>query len=72
MTDSKKYPNLMTVRQISEEYPAFSAGALRSYVFNSDFNGLKDIGAIKRIGKRVLIDIHLFFEWIEKKTQEAR
>ncbi|MHA1574588.1 MAG: hypothetical protein ACTSXL_00350 [Alphaproteobacteria bacterium] len=77
MTDKQpitkiKIPNLLTIRQFCEKYPAFSSGAMRSYIFNADFNGLTKSKAIKRIGRKILIDIEAFFGWIETKTREVQ
>jgi hypothetical protein len=65
-------PNLLTVRQFCEQFPAFSTGSIRSYIYYAEINGLKEARAIKRVGKKILIDVDAFFEWIEKKTMEAR
>ncbi|MFQ6739426.1 MAG: hypothetical protein ACLRFJ_02040 [Alphaproteobacteria bacterium] len=55
---------LLTVQQFVTEYPAFTVGGMRSYIFYEDINGLKTSGAIKRIGRKILIDVNLFFEWV--------
>jgi hypothetical protein len=60
---------LLTVRQFSKRYPAFTEGSLRWLIFNAkeprsiEGNGLNV--ALVRIGRRVLIDEDRFFEWIE-------
>lgn len=68
-------PNLLTVRQFSERYPAFSQGCLRQLIFYSQArktshgevldNGLSK--ALVRIGRRVLIDEARFFEWLDTR-----
>ena len=70
---------LSTVRQFSEKYPAFTQGSIRNLVHLSSQrytsrgkipgNGL-DI-ALVRIGRKLLIDEAMFFEWIEMQ-QAAR
>lgn len=60
---------LMTPQQFVDANPAFSMGALRNYIFYKDVNGLKAIGAIKRIGRKILIDQELFYDWVATSPQ---
>ena len=69
MSDTKT-PNLKTIRQFVADYPAFTLGGLRSYIFFEENNGLKESGAIKRIGRKILIDADAFFKWVD--TQNAK
>ena len=57
--------SLRTVAQLAEELPAFSQAAIRRLIFNAEENGLAP--AIFRIGRRVLIDIGLFSQWLEAR-----
>jgi len=57
-------PVLFTVKQFAEQNPAFSIGGLRWQIFNSENNGLKEAGAIIRIGRKVLIDVEKYFQWV--------
>ena len=57
-------PNLLTVPQFAEQYAAFSVGGLRWQIFNSEKNGLKEAGAIIRIGRKILIDVEKYFQWV--------
>lgn len=57
-------PNLQTVPQFSKSNPAFPVGGLRYQIFNEDKNGLKDAGAIIRVGRKVLIDTDKYFQWV--------
>lgn len=45
------------------EWPTLAA--FRSLIFNKDENGL--FMAIKKVGKRILIDETAFFEWMKKR-----
>lgn len=64
---------LYTVRQFSEKYPAFSQGSLRNLIFLASArhatngkipgNGL-DV-ALVRIGRKLLIDVAKFYEWVD-------
>jgi len=62
-------PNLMTVKQFTKNFSAFSTGAIRNYIFFEDTNGLKEKRVIKRIGRKILIDVDKFFQWIESQNQ---
>lgn len=57
-------PKLLTVPQFSEQNPAFPKGGLRWQIFNEDTNGLKESGAIIRVGRKVLIDADRYFDWV--------
>ena len=58
---------LLTVKQFAKKHPAFSEAALRSFIFQAGSvvkpNGFEV--AVRRVGRRVLIDEKTFFEWIE-------
>lgn len=61
-------PNLLTVKQMAGKYPAFSESSLRYHIFHEAKNGLDK--AIRRIGRKILIDEEAFFAWVE--DQNAR
>lgn len=63
--------NLKTVSQFSKENPAFPQGGLRRLIFDAKKNGLKESGAIKRIGRKVVIDVELFSKWIDSQQEAA-
>ena len=64
--------SLLTVAQFAKKHPAFTQGGLRWLIFNAkprvcslgqvEANGLQD--AVVRVGRRVLIDEDLFFNWV--------
>lgn len=56
--------DLISVNDFSDKYPTFTRGTLRAYIFNAKKNGFNEV--IRRIGSRIYIKEHLFFEWIEK------
>ncbi|MEZ5902616.1 MAG: hypothetical protein R3D88_04810 [Alphaproteobacteria bacterium] len=58
---------LMTVRQFSEKHKAFPQSSLRHLIFYSHKNGFNKV--IVRIGRRILLDEHMFFEWIDSKRK---
>lgn len=61
----------LTVNQFCEKHKAFRPGGVRAQIFHADTNGLKESGAIVRLGRKVLIDEALFFEWIRLQNKAA-
>lgn len=53
----------LTVKQMAAKHPAFSEASLRYHIFNETTNGIDK--AIKRIGRKILINEERFFEWLE-------
>jgi hypothetical protein len=71
--------SFLTVEQFSQKHPAFSQSSLRSLIFHSrarhsskngklPANGLAV--AIRRIGRKVLLDETAFFEWLDRQSPE--
>ncbi len=65
MTD-KQY---LTIKQLSQKYPAFPEGGLRYLVFNADKNNLAS--AIIRVGRKVLLEESAFLDWINNQNGRA-
>lgn len=63
--------NFSTVKQFCENHQPFKTGGVRLLIFNEATNGLKQSGAIVRIGRKVLIDEVKFFAWVESQNQKA-
>jgi hypothetical protein len=61
-----------TVKQFTENHPAFTTGGLRCLIFNEQSNGLAESGAIVRIGRKVFIDEAKFFAWVEVQNQKGK
>jgi hypothetical protein len=61
----------LTVNQFTTNHPAFTLGGLRAWIFNETTNGLKESGAIVRIGRKVLIDENKFFAWVQSQQKAA-
>ena len=59
----------LTVKQMAEKHPAFSEASLRYHIFHEKENGLEK--AITRVGRKILIDESLFFEWLESQGSAA-
>ena len=58
---------LVTVRQFCQQHTAFSVGGIRWLLFHRNQNGLER--AVRKVGRRVLIDIDQFFLWIEGQNE---
>lgn len=66
------FPNYTSVKGMAEKFPDIcSVGGLRWELFNSKINGLEKSGAIARKGRRVLINIDRYFEWIESQQKST-
>ena len=62
---------LYTIAQFSERHPFISQGGLRFQIFNSKDNDLEQLGALVRLGKRVLINEPKYFEWIDSQQDDS-
>lgn len=59
---------LATVKNIPEIYPGvFTESAIRWLIFNEQQNGFSR--CIRRIGKKVLLDLEQFELWIDEQAQ---
>jgi hypothetical protein len=71
-------PSYKTVEQFSNDNPCFTPSSLRNLIFKADKrlssngviagNGLLEVGAIIRIGRKVLINEDRFYQWIESQN----
>lgn len=59
--------NLLTVKQFTQKYKFLSESALRALIFRRNQNGFSKV--IKRINKKILIDVDLFFLFIEEQSK---
>lgn len=57
----------LTVKQMAEKHPAFSESSLRYHIFHEHKNGIDK--AIRRIGRKIIINENLFFEWLESQAK---
>ncbi len=74
-------PVLKTVEQFSSDNPAFTQSSIRNLIFKAEArhtskglitgNGLKESGALKRLGRKVLIDEIKFYQWVDLQQMEA-
>jgi len=61
--------NLKSIKLFTEDNPSFTHGGMRSLVFNEELNGLKESGAILRVGRKILIDEPKFYDWIKSQNK---
>ena len=61
-------PIYLSVTQFTQKHPAFAVGGLRHFIFNEHKNGLKESGAIVRLGRKLLINEELFFNWVQSNS----
>lgn len=57
------FTNLRTVKQLAEECPALTDRIIYHWLEERDSNGLS--AAVVPIGRRILIDVRRFNEWLE-------
>lgn len=59
---------IRTVKQFVAENPAFTYGGMRKLIYFEDTNGMKASGAVLRIGRKVLIDVDCFYNWLKNQN----
>ncbi len=59
-------PRFIPLTQWNDYHPHPPIGGLRHLVFHADVNGFHKV--IKRVGKRILLDEHAYFEWVDEQT----
>lgn len=59
---------LATVHQTVQRRPFLSEKGLRQLIFRATENGLDESGAVRRLGRRVLIDLEAFDRWVEESS----
>jgi hypothetical protein len=60
----------VSVKELSKIYPSFSEASLRYWIFHSKQNGLSS--CLRKLGKKVLINIGEFETWIDQHIEVAR
>jgi len=66
-------PNLATVRTFAQKYPdVITEGGLRWEIFNEEKNGLKDSGAVLRRGRKIMIDVDRYFNWLYAQNEATK
>lgn len=61
----------MPVKELCKRHPIFKPGGVRAHIFNQDKNGLKESGAIVRIGTKVLLNAPKYFCWAVSQNKDV-
>jgi hypothetical protein len=59
--------NLKTVSEFADSSP-FTEGQLRFWIFEAARNGMDEVGAVVRVGRRIYIDTAAFDRWIDRQN----
>jgi hypothetical protein len=70
LAGDEKRPSLLTVKLLAQKYPWLTEAGLRHFLFYKNKNGLNK--AVRKMGRRVLIDETAFFEWIESQGNRLK
>ncbi len=57
-------PELLTVAKFCNKYDFISEGGLRYQIFNRKNNGLEKSEAIIKLGKKIIINVPKYFDWV--------
>jgi hypothetical protein len=60
----------LTVKQVAVKHPAFSEASLRYHIFHENTNGLGK--AIRRVGRKILLNESQFIEWLENQSRDKK
>ncbi len=64
MTDNLPQPfHILTPKQLTQKYPAFTEGGIRHLIFYAEKNGFNK--CIRRVGAKILIIENIFLEYID-------
>jgi hypothetical protein len=73
---------LLTVSQFCTKNPCWTESALRNVIFHATprhsskgkipGNGLIEFGALLRFGRKILLDEHRFFAWLDARQDPKR
>lgn len=64
---------LIRLTEFPKAYPqtGLTVAALRWHVFNEQHNGLREAGAVVRVGRTVLLDPEKLFAWMRTNPRSA-
>jgi hypothetical protein len=64
------HPKLLTVADFARECGGWpDESALRWLLFNRQTNGFDKV--VRRVGRRILISVEAYYEWIEERNQQG-
>ncbi|MDP1607812.1 MAG: hypothetical protein Q8L98_00680 [Chlamydiales bacterium] len=61
-------PKYLTIKQWVAAYGFIPEGGIRHLIFSNDAFDKK---VVKRIGSKILLDVHAFYEFIEEQNQKT-
>lgn len=64
-TEKQSHNRLIPASDWPKHHPWPPIGGLRYLIFNAEHNGVHK--AIRRVGRRVLIDEDAFFQWVDEQ-----
>lgn len=62
----ERQTRLLTIKGFTEKHEWPSEWGLRYWIANAHRNGFGKV--VKRVGRRVLIDENMFFQWVEEQN----
>lgn len=62
--------DIYTVEQTANKIPALTEAAIRWHLFNRKTNGLTKSGAVIKNGRRILIDLPKYIDWLKSQGAE--
>jgi hypothetical protein len=62
---TKSIPRFIPIAKWDQYYDWPSVPGLRYHIFNAKTNGLERFNAIRRVGRRILIDPVAFHAWVD-------
>jgi hypothetical protein len=65
---SDDLPLLVAPNDLANYLPAVRKGGLRKEIFYAERNGLLASGALIRRGRKCLIDVHKYIEWLRQQS----
>lgn len=66
----EKQPSFLTVKLLVKKYPWLTEGGMRHFLFHMNENGLYK--AVRKMGRRILIEESAFFAWIEDQSHRSK
>ena len=61
-------PNYLTTKKFCAKHQAFAIEGLKELLREQYKNGLFESKSIIRIGRKLLIDEQMFFEWVKEQS----
>ena len=65
MSDNSSLDRLLPIKHLVQRHPNIGTEAsVRFQVFQAETNGLAKHGAVIRVGRKVLIDVDRYLDWV--------